>query len=319
MLQRFLGLILISVSLLWSASYPQDLASHFQDKDHDLIADTPTDPQKWIDPPVLRFSYAPHDDPDLYAKIWKDFITYLSKKTGKRVVYFPYRTNTAQLEAMRYGKLHISGFNTGLVPTAVHYAGFVPVAMMTDAKGAYGYRMLFITKAKGGIKKIEEIKGKTIAFTTPSSNSGCKAARFILSSRFHLQPKSDYRVTFAGSHAKAIKGVVKGKYPLAAVASSVLQRMITLGEIDPGAVRILYRSERFPTTAYGYLYNLKPTLAQKIKDAFFTFPWYKQDTKEKSSLKKAFKEQEKFSPINYQKMWQHIREIEAYDRAFLGR
>ena len=124
------------------------LDAKYTDYNNDLLADTPTDPKKWIDPPYLIFSYAPHESAKIYKDSWKDFIDYLSKVTGKRVVYFPYRTKAAQLEAMRYGKLHISGFNTGIVPRAVNYAGFHPYAIMANNNNKYGYTMEIIVSKK---------------------------------------------------------------------------------------------------------------------------------------------------------------------------
>ena len=59
---------------------------------------------------------------------------------------------------------------------------------------------------------------------------------------------------------------------------------------------------------YGYVYNLKPELAAKVKDAFFSFNW------EGTSLEKEFNKgqppQEKFMPINYKEYWQVVRDID---------
>ena len=279
------------------------------DRNKDLIADTPSDPKKWIDPPTLVFSYAPHEDPNIYQKDWQDFLDYLSKTIGKKVIYFPYQTNIAQLEAMRYGKLHISGFNTGLVPIAVNYAGFHPVAIMADSKGKYGYTMNLITYPGSGIEKVEDLRGKRVTLTAPSSNSGSKAPIFLLQKQFHMHPKEDYTIQYSGSHAKSIQGILHRQYKVAAVAGSVLHRMIDRGEVDPKSIKVIYRSDPFPTTAYGYVYNLKPTLAQKIEKAFLSFPWQKK-TGEACSLKKAFQRHDTFIRVDYQKMWENVREIE---------
>ena len=59
--------------------------------------------------------------------------------TGKPVQFFPVQSNAAQLEAMRAGRLHVAGFNTGSNPLAVNCAGFVPFAMMASNNGAFGY------------------------------------------------------------------------------------------------------------------------------------------------------------------------------------
>jgi phosphonate transport system substrate-binding protein len=67
----------------------------------------------------------------------------------------------------------------------------------------------------------------------------------------------------------------------------------------------VYKSETFPTTSYGMAHNLDPALQEKIKEAFFTFPW------EGSALKAEFKTEDRFVPITYQKDWSVIRKIDA--------
>jgi phosphonate transport system substrate-binding protein len=56
------------------------------------------------------------------------------------------------------------------------------------------------------------------------------------------------------------------------------------------------------------VYNLKPELAAKVKDAFLNFNW------EGSALAKEFNKseppQEKFMPISYKQYWQVVRDID---------
>jgi len=95
-----------------------DLDERFCDVDGDLIADTPTDPADQVDPDTLIFAYTPVEDPAVYKTAWSDFLTHLEAETGKSVVFFPVQNNAAQIEAMRSGRLHIAGFNTGSNPLA---------------------------------------------------------------------------------------------------------------------------------------------------------------------------------------------------------
>ena len=95
-----------------------DLDERFCDADGDLIADIPTDPAEQIDPDTLIFAYTPVEDPAVYKTAWSDFLTHLEAETGKEVVFFPVQNNAAQIEAMRSGRLHIAGFNTGSNPLA---------------------------------------------------------------------------------------------------------------------------------------------------------------------------------------------------------
>ncbi|WP_200388993.1 phosphate/phosphite/phosphonate ABC transporter substrate-binding protein [Thiocapsa imhoffii] len=132
----------------------------YTDADGDLTADPPADPKDWLDPDVLIFAYTPVEDPAVYAKVWDGFLKHLEEKTGKRVQFFPVQSNAAQIEAMRAGRLHVAGFNTGSNPLAVNCAGFVPFAMMASADGSYGYEMEIITYPGSGIETVEDIKGK---------------------------------------------------------------------------------------------------------------------------------------------------------------
>ncbi|HQS10870.1 MAG TPA: phosphate/phosphite/phosphonate ABC transporter substrate-binding protein [Xanthobacteraceae bacterium] len=284
------------------------LDPRFTDANGDMVADAPSDPAKQLDPDTLIFAYTPVEDPAVYAKVWQEFLDHLAKVTGKKVQFFPVQSNAAQLEAMRAGRLHVAGFNTGSNPIAVACAGFVPFAMMAAKDGAYGYEMEIITYPGSGITKVEDIKGKKMAFTSETSNSGYKAPSALLRTEFKLEPGKDYEPVFSGKHDNSIIGVANKDYPAAAVANSVMKRMIARDVIKADQVVSIYKSQSFPTTGYGYVYNLKPELAAKVKEAFFTFNW------EGTALQKEFKSaeppQEKFIPITFKDNWAVVRQID---------
>jgi len=297
------GVAALAVSFSVSAMDPR-----FTDANGDLVADAPTNPAEWIDPPVLVFAYTPVEDPAVYAKVWDEFTNHLSTTTGKKVQFFPVQSNAAQLEAMRAGRLHVAGFNTGSNPLAVNCVGFVPFTMMASKDDLFGYEMEIITYPGSGITKIEDIKGKKMAFTSETSNSGFKAPSALLKDQFNLQAGQDYEAVFSGKHDNSILGVANKDYVAAAIANSVKARMIARDVVKPEALEVIYKSQTFPTTGYGYVYNLKPELAAKVKDAFFTFNW------EGANLQKEFSKgqppQEKFMPINYKDYWQVVRDID---------
>jgi len=288
-----------------------DLDPIYCDRDGDMLADPPTDPSEISDPYELVFAYSPVEDPAIYKKAWQDFIVHLSRVTGKRVTFFPFQSNVAEIEAMRIGKLHIAGFNTGSVPKAVNCAGFHPFTMMGKADGSYGYKMEIITYPGSGIHSIEEIRGKTIAFTAPSSNSGFKAPLALLEEKFGLLRERDYHFIFSGKHSNSLLSVANHIYPVATVASSVHKRITKRGLLEGKAITILYASQLFPTTGFGYAHNLKPALIAKIEEAFRTFDWYKKDGTP-SSLLKEFSSSgyTQFILADYKKDWQVIRTID---------
>ena len=169
-----------------------DLDKAYCDRNGDLVADAPTDPKQLVNPSTLIFAYTPVEDPALYTKVWDGFLRHLEKVTGKKVVFFPVQSNAAEIEAMRSGRLHIAGVSTGPTPIAVNCAGYVPFAIMGTQDGTFGYEMEIIVPADSPIKTPADLKGKKLAFTAPTSNSGFKAPSAMLESEFNLEAKRDF-------------------------------------------------------------------------------------------------------------------------------
>lgn len=307
---KWLGKVLAVAALTVTASTGAQAAftldSRFTDNDGDLTADTPTDPAQQVDPDTLIFAYTPVEDPAVYAKVWDGFLKHMEEVTGKKVQFFPVQSNAAQLEAMRAGRLHVAGFNTGSNPIAVACAGFKSFAMMARDDDSFGYEMEIITYPGSGIEKVEDIKGKKLAFTSETSNSGFKAPSALLASEFNMKAGEDFEAAFSGKHDNSILGVANKDYPAAAIANSVLSRMIQRDVIKADQVKTIYKSQTFPTTGYGLVYNLKPELQEKIKSAFFSYNW------EGSALKEEFSKsgEAKFIPITFKKHWDVIRKID---------
>jgi phosphonate transport system substrate-binding protein len=223
------------------------------------------------------------------------------------VQFFPVQSNAAQIEAMRAGRLHVAGFNTGSNPLAVACAGFRPFTMMAAADGSFGYEMEIITHPGSGIEKIEDIKGRQLAFTSETSNSGFKAPSALLEAEYGLKAGTDFTPVFSGKHDNSILGVANKDYPAAAIANSVMHRMIERGVVKADQIVTIYKSADLPTTGYGVAHNLKPELQEKIKEAFFTFVWAG------SSLEKEFSKsgEAQFIPITFKDNWSVIRQIDA--------
>jgi len=284
-----------------------DLDKRFCDVDGDLIADTPTDPADLVDPDTLIFAYTPVEDPAVYKEAWSDFLTHLEAETGKSVVFFPVQNNAAQIEAMRSGRLHIAGFNTGSNPLAVNCAGFNPFTIMASKDGNFGYEMEIITYPGSGIEKVEDIKGKQLAFTSPTSNSGFKAPSAILKGDFDMLPERDFEPVYSGKHDNSILGVANKDYMAASIANSVKSRMLSRDVITEDQVITIYKSQTFPTTGFGTAHNLTPELKEKIRNAFFSFEW------EGTSLQAEFEKSNEgqFLPMTYKEFWEVIRKIDA--------
>ena len=289
-----------------------ELDANYCDENRDLVADTPRDPKRLKTPGTLVFTYTPVEDPAVYEKIYQPFTAHLAACTGKRVLFFQVQSNAAEIEAMRSGRLHVGGFSTGPTAFAVNIAGAVPFAVKGTEKEYQGYNLIMIVKKDSPFQKLADLKGKKVAHTSPSSNSG-HMAPIALFPKEGLTPDKDYKIIFSGKHDNSVMGVNSGDYEAAAVASDVFHRMASRGQVKEGDFRIIYRSSKFPTSSFAYAHDLEPVFRDKMLKCFYDYRF-------PADMQKAFDGADRFFPITYQKDWAVVRQVaegggESFNRA----
>ena len=286
-----------------------ELDTAYCDANKDLVADPPSDAKKLKNPNTLIFSFTPLEDPSAYEKAFDPFVKYLAQCTGKKTVFFSVQSNSAQIEAMRSGRLHLGFFSTGTTNFAVNIAGAVPFAIRADDQGAHGFNLIVLVRKDSPYQKLADLKGKKVAHTSPSSTSGNSAPR-VLFPKEGLTPEKDYQVLFSGKHDQSIMGVNSGDYDAAAVASDVFERMGERGQIKVDDFRVIYRSPKFPTSSFAIAHDLEPALSKKILGCFYDYRFPEE-------MQKAFAGADRFFPINYQKDWSVVRQVsEAAGQSF---
>jgi len=288
-----------------------ELDTLYCDENRDLVADLPADPKKWKNPSTIVFTYTPVEDPAVYENIFKPFTTHLAACLNKKVVFYQVQSNAAEIEAMRSGRLHVGGFSTGPTAFAVNLAGAVPFGIKGTEKDFQGYNLIVVVKASSPYQKLSDLKGKKVAHTAPSSNSG-HLAPLALFPKEGLAPDKDYKVLFSGKHDQSILGVASGDYDAGAVASDVFHRMAVRGQIKESDFRIIYRSQKFPTSSFAYAHDLDPKLVDKMLGCFYDYRFTPE-------MQKAFDGADRFFPINYKTTWEVVREVakgsgQAFDR-----
>ena len=312
-----LGLLLLGLQL--PSAHAQDACPNrgeldvlYCDANKDLVADPPSDPKKFKNPGTLVFSFSPLEDPSVYERMFDPFVKYLSQCANKKTVFFSVQSNSAQIEAMRSGRLHLAFFSTGTTNYAVNIAGAVPFAIRADDNGPHGFFLYLIVRKDSGIKTIADLKGKKVAHTSPSSTSGNAVPRALFPA-LGATPEKDYQVLYSGKHDQSIMGVRSGDYDAAPVASDIFHQMAKRGVIKEDEFRIIYQSEKFPVNSLAYAHDLEPQLRDTVVKCVLG---YKFD----EALSKGMEGATRFAPISYQKDWQIVRQVgeaagESYGRA----
>jgi phosphonate transport system substrate-binding protein len=130
----------------------------------------------------------------------------LQKDTG---YYFKVAVPTsyaAVIEAMGTREADIAWLATYAYILAHDKYGAI-VRLSTDRNGLNKYRGQFIARANSGIKKIEDIQGKVVAFTDAASTSGFIYPSAVLQSK-GIKPR---QYIFAGGHPQAVLSVYSSR------------------------------------------------------------------------------------------------------------
>ena len=272
----------------------------FCDANRDLVADAP-EPARQRDPSTLVFAYTPVEDPALYASQFRPFLDHLTACTGRRTVYFQVTSNAAQVEAMRSGRLHIAGFSTGPTAFAVNLAGAVPFAVKGNAEAFESYRVVVITRANSEIRSMADLRGRRVAHTSATSNSGNLAPRAFFPA-LGVTPDTDYRVLFSGGHDRSVMGVNAGDFDAAPVASDVFNRMIGRGQVRAENFRTIWQSDPFPTSSFALAHDLRPELAARIRQCFFGYRF-------PAAMQRDLGGNDRFWPATYLEHWAPVRAV----------
>src|SRR5260370_27183440 len=103
--------------------------------------------------------------------------------------------------------------------------------------------MASIVHADSPIKTPADLKGKKIAFTEPTSNSGYKAPSAILKADFNLEADRDFTAVFSGKHDNSVIGIANKDYDAAAIANEVMFRMFDRNGVDLAKIKSVYKSD----------------------------------------------------------------------------
>ena len=241
--------------------------------------------------PELVFAVVPEENASGTVARWTPFVNYLSKELGVKVTLRVANDYAAVIEGQRAGNIQIGAYG----PAAFARARIIGVktdafAIDVNSDGSKGYYSVFYVLTKSPYQKIEDLKGKAMAFVDPNSTSGNNMPRFVLN-HLGIDPETFFSKTvFAGSHENAVLALAQGTADVCAnwwnnADDSNLTRMLTKGMLKNADgspmkkedFRIILKSDTIINSPYAYLSDLPEDAKAAIAKAFFDAPTKNHD------------------------------------------
>ncbi len=172
------------------------------------------------DPLVLAF--IPQENPEKLIGDIEIIIEYLQKEMGIAVKGYVTQDHAAAVEALRNGEADIS-FMGGLPYVLAHEIIGAEVILSEVYRGSPTYSARIFVLKDSGIEKVEDLKGKSIAFADPISESGFIYPLEIMVEAGLLKRGDDPKVVFsnvyfAGGYQQAIQALANGLVDAAGVS-----------------------------------------------------------------------------------------------------
>ncbi len=158
----------------------------------------------------IVMGFNPAENVEVVETNGKLFADYYRAKTGKKVKTFIATDYTALIEALRSGQVDFAFLPPFSYVKAEQVAG-AEVLMKSVRKGKAHYFSAIIARADKGFTRIEDLKGKNIAWTDPASSAGHIFPKASLISKKKIDPDKFFgKQVFAGSHDALVLAVVNG-------------------------------------------------------------------------------------------------------------
>ena len=234
---------------------------------------------------VLRVSAIPDEAPTELQRKFAPLGNYLSAQTGLKVVFTPVTDYAAVVEALAAGKIDLAwlgGFTFVQARIRTNGSATPIVQREEDAR----FTSKFIT-ADPAIKSLNDLKGKSFAFGSPSSTSGSLMPRYFMQQAGLNIDKDFKNIAFSGAHDATAAFVSAGKADAGVLNASVWEKLVEQKKIDTDKVRVFATTPPFFDYNWTVRGDLDPKVIKQLSDAFLKLDSNNPEHKEILSLQRA--------------------------------
>ncbi len=192
--------------------------------------------------PPLRIAFIPSANPGQMLEDVRPVITYLEKELGRPVRPYVMTDYSAAVEALRGGQADVS-FMSPLPYVMAHHMGVADALLGEIYRGHTTYRAKIFVRRDSKIRRLADLRGKTISFVDPISSSGFMYPVDIFHRAGLLQPgegpeKFFGRTYFAGGDEQAIRSVFNrftdaagiGEFSISLLRPEEREMMVSIAE-----------------------------------------------------------------------------------------
>ncbi|WP_375722591.1 phosphonate ABC transporter substrate-binding protein [Arcobacter sp. KX21116] len=226
-------------------------------------------PQNW--PKEINFGVIPVAGATSMKDTFGGLTKYLESKLGIKVNLQTAGDYAGVITAMQHNHVQLAYFGPKSYVEAHKRAKAEAIVIDVDAEsGLPGYYGMIITKKGSGLKTLEDIKGKTWAFTDTNSTSGTLVPSVMFSKK-GINPQEYFsKVLYSGGHEASILSVKAGKVDAASTNNLDFNRGLGRNW-KKDDFNVIWESSLIPGAPMAVRSDLPESLKMAIKGAFISY------------------------------------------------
>jgi phosphonate transport system substrate-binding protein len=194
--------------------------------------------------PPLRVAVAAMISPKETFSAYARLLDHIGHKTGRDTEFIQRKTYQEISELLGKGGIDIAFVCSGPYARGKEVYGFELLAV-PEVQGRSEYRSYLIVK-DGAVRGLEDLRGRTFAFTDPESNTGRLVPAHWLA-LMGERPESFFgKILYTYSHDNSIQAVARGLVDGAAVDSLIWEYYQDRNPVFTAASRVIRQSEPYP-------------------------------------------------------------------------
>lgn len=214
---------------------------------------------------ILYFGFDLRTTPQEDARQYLPLLKYLQTATGYRFeLKFTAATESIANE-LAAGKLHFAAMGAVSYLKAAQRDHVLPLVRGRNTENKGEYRSCIIVRPDSPLRRVGDLRGQRMAFGSLTSTQGHLIPRIILDQ--HGLRLTDLRThIFTGSHQNCAEAVVTDRADACGMQDILADRLAR-----QGTVRILFRSEYYPSSGIFANTEVAPEIINRVRKALLEF------------------------------------------------
>jgi phosphonate transport system substrate-binding protein len=253
-------------------------------------------------PRPLTLTIVPYEAADKLSDEYSPMATYLGKKAGRGGGrFFPVADYAGVVPALQSGQVDVAYLSSFPYALAGQRVKLHPLAM-PYVKGSLLYRGVIFVRADSPIQKLQDLKGKKMAFGDVISTSGYLLPRRLLETN-GVPLTSLARFFNAGDAGAVVAAVENGTADAGAAYQSVFEVVYKGHPEKAKGMRVIAQTEEIPNGIYVARGDLPAEEVEKLRKAFLDM---NTDTEGRAAMLRA--PNDKIVPPD-DTLFDHVRQI----------